>query len=65
MPHFAIPDGEFSPAEAELASILDCEAAPTDGFVPLGLALVTSELRFSIFLLALTSGIDVNWWWAW
>jgi hypothetical protein len=64
MPHFAIPDGEFSPTEAELASILDCEAALTDGFVPLGLVLVTSELRFSIVLLALTNGIDVDRWWA-
>jgi hypothetical protein len=62
--HFATPDGEFSPMEAELASILNSDAAPIDSFVPLGLVLVTKELTFNIVLLALATGLDIDQWWA-
>lgn len=64
MTHFAIPDGDFSPTEAELASILDSDAVLIDSFEPLGLVLITRELSFSIVLLALNTGLDVDGWWS-
>ena len=64
MTHFAIPDGEFSPTEAELASVLDSDVVPIDSFVPQGLALVPRELTFSIVLLSLAAGLDVDGWWS-
>lgn len=64
MTHFATPDGEFSPAEAELASVLDSDSALLDGFAPLGLALIASELTFSIILLTIAAGLDIDEWWA-
>lgn len=64
MRHFAISDGTFSPAEAELGSALSSEAFTLDGFVPLGLVLVPQDLTNSIVVLALTAGLDIDQWWA-
>jgi hypothetical protein len=61
--HFAIPDGEFSPVEAEFASILDDDTPLIGSFAPVGLVLVTRDLSFSILLLALATGLDIDQWW--
>lgn len=63
MTHFATPDGEFSPAEAEFASTLDDDTLLIDTFAPVGLTLVTRDVSFSVLLLALTTGLDIDQWW--
>ena len=60
MTHFAIPDGDFSPSEAVLASMLDRDLASVDGFMPLGLLLVAKKQRMTIVLIAMATGLDVD-----
>lgn len=64
MTQFAIPGDAFSPAEAELACAIECEALPIEGFAPLGLVLVPTDLTTSIVVLAEATGLDVDRWWA-
>ena len=63
MTHFAIPEGGSSPMEAELASFLD-GATLYDSFTPPGLEFIEQELAFSIVLLALAAGLDIDQWWS-
>ena len=60
MSHFAIPDGDFSPAEAKLASTFGSDAVPFDTFAPIGLALVARDIAFAAGLLAVATGLDVG-----
>jgi hypothetical protein len=62
--YFAIPDGAFSPAEAELASILDYGAMQLTGFEPLGLAFIARDRRVTVVLIAMAIGFDADGWWS-
>lgn len=64
MTHFAIPDGVFPPAEAELASILDNGATQLSGFVPLGLVFIARDRRVTALLIATAIGFDADRWWS-
>lgn len=61
--HFAIPDGGFSPAEAELAAALDGSAADIEGLVPLGLLVSATEHQLTVLLIAIVLGFDADGWW--
>lgn len=64
MTHFAIPDGVFSPAEAELAAILDNGATQLSGFAPLGLVFIVRGGRVTVVLIATAIGFDTDGWWS-
>jgi hypothetical protein len=55
MTHFAIPGGDFSPAEVELASILDCETAGIDSCMPLGVLLFDGNERLIVVFVAVAA----------
>ena len=63
MTHFAIPDDEFLPLEAEPAYGLD-DLMLAEGIEPLGLSLVGKDLTFTIVIFALAAGIDAEQWWS-
>ena len=64
MPHFAIPDGVSSAAEAELASILANGATQLSGFAPLGLVFIARNGRVTVVLIATAIGFDADGWWS-
>lgn len=64
MTHFAIPDGVFSAAEAELASILGNGARQLSGFAPLGLVFIARDGRMTVVLSATVIGFDAGGWWS-
>jgi hypothetical protein len=63
MTHFAIPGGEFPPAEAELASVVNSDEARLGDFAPLGLLIIAREFRFTVILIAETTSFDADKWW--
>jgi hypothetical protein len=64
MTHLAIPDGEHSPAEAELVPILNRCTALIDGFASCDLVLVAKDSTFGITLITVITGLDIDRWWA-
>lgn len=62
MTYFAIPRNASSPAEAELASVLDNAARPLDGLTPVGLVLIAKDLTLNVVLLALAARLDIDSW---
>jgi hypothetical protein len=60
--HFAIPDGEFLPLEAEPVPMPDDMLLAT-GIEPLGMSLIGRDLSFTIVIFALATGVDVGRWW--
>lgn len=64
MTHFAIPDGVFSPAQAELTSILANGATQLSDFAPLGLVFIARDGRVTVVLIATAIGFDADGWWS-
>lgn len=64
MTHFAIPDGASSPAEAELASILDNGARQLSDLAPLSLVFTARDGHVTAVLIATAIEFDADGWWS-